>query len=482
MRTNIPKTKDLNVVAERELPFTGNAAYLPYEEGIFTSKYDKQADEMRQHILNLPDTPPETERVYYISYKGDNKNDGRSPETPWKDFYRIGEVIPNSTVLFERGGVYRGMFFAKSNMFYGAYGEGPKPQILGSKINYSVPEMWVDEGDNIWSITYEKSQDVGAIIFDHGVVSAIRSFNLGELDSDYKYYFDKKELKTYLYFSKGNPALYHAEIDIIDLGHAPAVIKIEGDSSNIVIENICLKYGNFGVHVGGYTDNITIRGCEIGFIGGCDTGRSLRWGNGVEIWGSAFNSLIEDCWVYQCYDAGLTNQCNTNPNCPSFFVDIRFLNNLIEFNQYNIEFFNSRTEGSYYKNMHYDNNILRFAGYQVFDPKLRPGWGSDSSYTAHFTLPWNDLVYDNFTIQNNILDTSYGYLIKSLGLYNQINIDVRNNCYLQQAEKPTYYSTDEDVYPIRPAVSRIALYTTCQEDMEKGIGFIDPSAKSVKFE
>ena len=105
MKLNIPKTKDLNVVAERELPFTGNAAYLPYEEGAFSSKYDAKAEEMRQHILNLPDTPPKTERVYYISYKGDNKNDGRSPETPWKDFYRIGETIPNSTVLFERGGL-----------------------------------------------------------------------------------------------------------------------------------------------------------------------------------------------------------------------------------------------------------------------------------------------------------------------------------------------------------------------------------------
>ncbi len=481
MRTNIPKTKDLNVCPERELPFTGNAAFLPYEEGMFTSKYDKAANEMREKILNLPDTAPATERVYYISYKGDNKNDGRSPEKPWKDFYRIGEVIPNSTVLFERGGVYRGRFTAKSNMFYGAYGEGPKPQILGSKQNYSVPEMWQDEGDNIWSITYENSQDVGAIIFDHGVVSAIRSFGLENLDSDYKYYYDTEAKKTYIYFSKGNPALYHAVIEITDLAFAPCIIKIEDGSSNITVENLCMKYANFGASVGGHCSNLTFRGCEIGFIGGCQRNK-LRWGNGIEFWGSSVKLTVENCWVYQCYDAGITNQCTSNPNCPDIFEDVYFINNLLEFNQYNIEFFNSRTEGSYCKNMYYNDNILRFAGYQVFDPKLRPGWGSDSSYTAHFTLPWNDLVYENFYIENNILDTSYGYLIKSLGFYNQININVQNNCYLQQAQKPTYYSTEEDAYPIRPAVSRIALYTKCQEDMEKGIGFIDPSAKSVKFE
>ena len=481
MRTNIPKTKDLNVVAEHELPFTGNAAYLPYEEGVFTSKYDKAADEKRAEILNLPDTEPTTERVYYISYKGDNKNDGRSPEKPWKDFYRIGEVIPNSTVLFERGGVYRGRFVAKSNMFYGAYGEGTKPQIFGSKQNYSVPEMWQDEGNNIWSITYENSQDVGAIIFDHGVVSAIRCFGLENLDSDYKYYYDTEAKKTYIYFSNGNPALYHESIEMTDYAFAPCIIKIEDGSSNITIENLCIKYANFGISAGGHCSNLTVRGCEIGFIGGCQR-NNLRWGNGIEFWGDSVKLTVDKCWVYQCYDAGVTNQCTSNPNCPDVFEDIYFINNLLEFNQYNVEFFNSRTEGSYCKNMYYNDNILRFAGYQVFDPKLRPGWGSDSSYTAHFTLPWNDLVYENFYIENNIMDTSYGYLIKSLGFYNQININVQNNYYLQQAEKPTYYSTDEDVYPIRPAVSRIALNPKCLEDMEKGIGFIDPSPKSVKFE
>ena len=478
MRTNIPKTKDLNAVAERELPFTGNAAYLPYEEGTFTSKYDKQADELRQHILNLPDTPPETERVYYISYKGDNKNDGRSPETPWKDFYRIGETIPNSTVLFERGGVYRGRFVAKSNMFYGAYGEGPKPQLLGSKINYSVPEMWVDEGDNIWSITYEKSQDVGNIIFDHGVVSAMRCFLKSELDSDYKYYYDREEKKTYLYFSKGNPALYHAEIDITDLGHAPNIIDIPTGRSSITIENLCLKYGNFAIHVSGYSEGITMRGCEMGFIGGCAVSDlSVRWGNGVEIWGSAYNAVIENCWVYQCYDAGITNQCSANPECPNCFDGVRFSDNLLEFSQYNIEFFNSETEGSYCKDISYTDNIIRFAGYQVFDPKKR--LGSNSSATAGICMWARDPYVENFVISGNIIDTSYGYMINSAYHNAPTDPDIYGNSYLQQPQMPTYY-WGNDGYPMKTAVMPKHIVDS-YESMVEGVKALDTNPKDIEY-
>ncbi len=482
MRTNIQKTKDINAqVPQYEIPFTGNAAFLPYEEGQFTSSYDKTADELRQKNLNLPDTPPKTERVYYFSYKGDDQNDGMTPETPWKSLSRLSRVIPNSTVLFERGGVYRGgKNPAKSNVFYGAYGNGPKPQILGSLQNYSVPEMWKNEAKNIWIIEIEGFNNVGQIIFDHGVVSAMKEIKISDLTSNYMYYCDEAG-KIYLYFDKGNPALYHADIEIMDLSTASNIFGCGGNASNITFENLCIKYGNFGITTGGYTSNITIRGCEIGFMGGCSMSvpKRTRWGNGVEIWGNAENILIENCNVYQCYDAGLTHQCATDPKNTSIYENIRYTENLIEFCQYNFEFFNSKTKGSYSKDVLYNKNICRFAGYQVFDPKSRGG--SDSSYTALFNMPDYPLVYDNCVIEDNILDTSYGHLIKNFNINERGGYTVRNNEYLQQAQMPTYFYK-KDGCSIVPMLYRGIIGVKNKTDMENAVYFIDKSPKSVDFE
>lgn len=82
MKKLLLKKRDLNVPKpERELPFNGNAAYLPYEQGEFTSIYDSAADELRNKILSLGDSAPKTDTVYYVSYKGNDENDGLSPKT-----------------------------------------------------------------------------------------------------------------------------------------------------------------------------------------------------------------------------------------------------------------------------------------------------------------------------------------------------------------------------------------------------------------
>ena len=190
--TDLPKKNE--IIGKRDLPCTENAAYLPYYEGEFTSEYDGVANELRNTILNLSDTPVKTERVYYVSYNGNDNNDGLTKETAWATTACMDLISENSTVLFERGGVYRGSFTLKSNVFYGAYGEGPKPCIYGSLRNYADESLWEKYSDNIWKITIEDSEDIGSIIFDHGLISAIKIIDVTDkpleekliaLDKDY---------------------------------------------------------------------------------------------------------------------------------------------------------------------------------------------------------------------------------------------------------------------------------------------------------
>ena len=165
--------------SNREMPFEGNAAYLPYEDGRFSSQFDDEAEALRKEILDLKDSKPKVNKTYYVSYKGNDNNDGLTPETAWATVQWVNYLVePFSAVLFERGGVYRGVVNVKSNVFYGAYGEGPKPCIYGSPKNYADESLWTKYSENVWQIELDENiTDVGNITFDHGKVCAMKVFS-----------------------------------------------------------------------------------------------------------------------------------------------------------------------------------------------------------------------------------------------------------------------------------------------------------------
>ena len=470
-----PAKLELLPEIEHETGYVGekNVAYLPYADGTYTSEYDDEADALRKEILAHPDSKVPYDNVYYVSYKGDDSNDGKSPTTPWKTYKNMILVPENSAILFERGGVYRGELKVKDNTFVGAFGEGPNPCLYGSLRNYADESLWTKHSGNIWKIPMGK--DVGHITFDHGKQNGIKMFSISSLTKDY--YFVSGGGYLYLYYSKGNPAASFESIEITELSVAACINRGDSDGmQNVVIENLCIKYGNFGIATGGGADNVTMRYLEIGYIGGCSSG-DCRWGNGIEIWGDSKNITIEKCWVYQCYDAGITNQCSTNPNDTSYFENIKFDSNLLELCQYPIEFFNSETAGSYCKDMYYTNNIIRFAGYQVFDPKDR--YGSTSQNTACMTIQERSHNYTNFIVTGNIMDTSYGYMVRGKNFNKSGYPTVYGNYYLQQPQLPTY-AFDVDSYKITASICK-GVPVNSQAEMEAGIKVLDSDPKSVKF-
>ncbi|MDQ7090567.1 MAG: right-handed parallel beta-helix repeat-containing protein [Methylococcales bacterium] len=74
---------------------------------------------------------------YYVSdLTGNDANNG-SEAQPWKTIERANQekYADNSSILFKRGEVFRGVVSAdtfQSNLTFGAYGEGPNPVISGS--------------------------------------------------------------------------------------------------------------------------------------------------------------------------------------------------------------------------------------------------------------------------------------------------------------------------------------------------------------
>ena len=75
--------------------------------------------------------------TYYIDFIGGNDAlDGRSAETAWRTQHPH-VLQPGDTVLFKRGGLYRGVLLNPSGLpgqpiTYAAYGEGENPVFSGS--------------------------------------------------------------------------------------------------------------------------------------------------------------------------------------------------------------------------------------------------------------------------------------------------------------------------------------------------------------
>ena len=421
------------------------------------------ARQRREEIRNAPDGLRIAGTVYYAAADGCDENDGKTPATPWRTLEKVSAapLAPGDGVLFRRGDLFRGSVQARPGVTYGAYGTGEKPRLYGWCEDLADPALWecTDAAHCIWRYV-RRIPDVGVLVFDGGVrhsYKLIPSFIGGrfvcrdesrpfvmaaEMKRDLDIYWHYADSFTtvpskgqdfpvpdvvntrgelYLRCDAGNPGAVFASIEA-----APrACMFCVGGTENVHIDNLCLKYiGIHAVSAGGpCVKGLCVTNCEIGWVGGCiqhyygtdpnypqgGRGTVTRYGNGVEIYGGCDGYTVTDCYIYQIYDAGITNQNQENISDASRSMhNVAFTNNLIEYCEMSIEYYLGAqykpTEG-YMRNVLYEGNIMRFAGM---------GWGSQrgSSWGAHLKSWW--MHYNqayNFIIRNNIFDRSRANLI-----------------------------------------------------------------------
>ncbi len=466
-----------------EQPITYNTAILYNEQH---SPFDDTAEALRQEILNTPNGEYAiTGTAYYISPCGDDVNDGKSPETAWRTMYYLehdpDRFVYGDGVFFERGGVYRGRAFIRSGVTYAAYGEGPKPCIYGSRRDYADSDLWqTTDTPNVWKVrVLQENEDVGNIIFNHGVCCAHKKVEF-ELKNEREFYFDTCG-DLYLYFADGNPGEVFNSIEISP--HYTLFVAEKPKTNDFAFDNLCLKYT--GVHGIGMTwgaENVKVTNCEIGYIGGCmmklvrgDTVTHVRLGNGFESMDYCRNIVVEHNWVYQCFDAGITHQ-STHPY-GVVQANIRFADNLVEYCNYNFEVFTNRLYGKYY-DIAYENNILRFAGYG-FGTVDRIG--SNDSMCSCFRGMRNTMHCENVTVRNNILDTSYRWLAVSAYHDGELGPIFAGNTYCQHDDEKSallqYLDVDQHGWDPDP----YTLWSRDQAELEKNVATLDENPAKVVF-
>ncbi len=394
-----------------------------YEEGI-----EEIAAQMKYDIVNSESDYDRTLPTYYVSNSGDDSNDGLSPETAWKTLDKINEkdsTPEHCNILFERGSVFRGCIIPPHDYItYSAYGEGKKPCIYGSKMNYADPSLWEATdypnvykttacGPNIGIVAINHSDEYGRydeLVGVRSVVGVDGFEGPQSLKRNFQYFSKIDESGVYMYCVFGNPG---EVFDSIEMGERLNLIR---NGNHIKVDNLCVKFsGAHGVGIGGISD-YTVQNCIFAYIGGSiltgfNSGNITGYGNAVQVYGSCDGYYVNGNWIYQIYDTAITHQFSgKRAEHTNNMRDVEYIGNLCEYCHWSIEYYNPNSQVKpdaerKVENVNVSHNLLRFGSY---------GWGSigrqgGGALFNSFELPEHTV---NFEAHSNILDRSLGNLVR----------------------------------------------------------------------
>lgn len=318
------------------------------------------------------------------------------------------ELPPGATVLFKRGCVWRGQLRAASGIpghpvTYGAWGEGPAP-VLQPSLDRSDPAAWSRESDGLWRCAAGAGSDIGNVVLDGGADGCLfRRASRADLLRDRDYWFDAAADAVYVRSDRGHPAERWRSVELCEKIHAVD----EACAHDVVYEGLTLRYSAAHGIGGGGVKRVSVRNCEISWIGGgylyVDThGNGVRYGNGIELWGGAEDVAVEGCTVRECWDAGLTNQTN-EPG--SVQRNVLWRGNRVENCEYSYEFWH-QGEGGVAENILFEDNDCRDAG---------GGWGHAQRWNpnaAHLMLYDTVLHTPGFVVRGNAFRRSADVLCR----------------------------------------------------------------------
>lgn len=463
-----------------------------------------EAEVRQREILDSPGALECTGTAYYVSNAGSDRNSGLSPQEAWATLDRVNEAVllPGDGVYFQRGGLWRGQLWAQEGITYSAYGEGEKPRLYASPENGAGGEKWslLEDTDNIW-VYHIPLMDCGGVVFNEGESYGVKicpgyqdgfrspadpaqPFDVKtELTEDLAFfsqadsilyngaplrmYTDGAEVEhrrypeipepageLYLRCDRGSPGEVFDSIEFATRQH----IVVAADQSSF--NNLSVKYG--GAHgIYGYQADFDVSFCEIGWIGGTiqyyfyDTGEPVRFGNGVEAGGCFDRFSVTDCYIYQCWDAGVTNQDSADEPERTGLDDLQYEDaihrninydrNVFSHTAMPVEIFFNLEDGAgfgrhYMENVRIAENYMLYTGYgwSVTDMRLH-NVNRNAAYMGH----WCSNTARNFVMENNVFYLSTGPLISTGALRDSLPL-LRGNTYAQSENGLLARWTNED--------------------------------------
>lgn len=376
---------DLNVL-EEVLEYVNSKSEDELEVVTYKEMYQKNATKESELIH-----PGAT---YYVSSTGTSK-DGTDENNPMSyETAKRKAYISGDTILFKKGDTFYGTFdptivkIDDKVTTISSYGEGEMPNIVGYKIAESK-ESWQLHADGIYKInltdtrcfsglttTDANSVNIGFLEDKEGVKYYNKKGSSNELENEYDFYCDE----NYLYIkSDENP---YDKLGELKLATKTNLLVLH---SNLKIENIKFSYTGAHALIGGdeNTENVEISNNIIQDIGGSYLYGTIRYGNGIEFYGTnASDIIVKDNIIRNIYDVGFTMQGNKGSG-----KNVVVKDNVFVSNSQDSEIWESdRATGI--ESYEFTNNISVNAG---------RGWGHEARPEKYNTA---HILFWGYTIEN----------------------------------------------------------------------------------
>ena len=373
-----------------------------------TGFWREEAGIRKFSVGRSPDVAHAQERTAYEKPIGSRTH--LIDETMTLDDVNDIDLLPGDRVLFRRGGIWRGQLQARSGkpghpVFYGAYGEGPKPVIQTSYARNHIDD-WrrtVVDGKDLWMAETGAAADIGNVVFEPGAKGcAFKKCFVADVKDEFDYWCDPKTFAVYLKCD-GNPASRFASIELCEKVHCVE----QGFMHDIDYDGLSLRLTGAHAFAGGGVKRISIRNCDISWIGGGylyydKKGNGVRFGNGIEFWANCEDCIVEGNRLWEIWDAALTNQSNEDG---AEQKNIVWRGNEVWNCEYSYEYWqqgaNARTE-----NVRVENNIFRDAG---------KGWGHRQRWNpnaAHLMFYDTTAETKGFVVKGNVFSRSEDCLFR----------------------------------------------------------------------
>lgn len=468
---------------------------------------DKNAAELYDKIHNSKTEIIPTGKCFYVSPNGNDSNSGTSPDSPWKSLAKVNAYgfSAGTTVCFERGGLWRGSVRLLPGVTYTAYGEsdngviGDKPTIYGSPYDGADESLWtlVEGTTNIWRFKHDML-DCGSVVFNDGEYHSFkeipsyngttylhrnssRVFNFKtDISKNLGIFCDNKRnlseaCPLYLRCDEGNPGKLFDSIEFMPRQNIISVVA----NKNATVDNLRLMYTGAHAIGAGTLSGFTVTNCEFLWIGGSihtyNAGGGImpvRYGNAVESYGAPNGYTVENCYIYQVYDAGITHQMSGGTQANGIQRNIRYANNLIEYCSYSVEYFlgdgEEGTPERYMENVIIEDNIMRYAGFGFGNQR------TDRICMSHIKSGNSrNSVKGDFIIRNNVFDRSREMLL-FVGATNKEHLPkMSGNTYVQYLTTPDTPNSTLGQYGAHPA--RLEIFTKTSPMLIRET--VDPEAR-----
>ena len=350
---------------------------------------------------------------YYVKNGGSDAAAGTSDETAWATVAKVNscDLQPGDSVKFKCGGIWRelGVYIYppsgayNNHIVYTSYGEGEKPLFVNAK-NESLESDWVNVGTNLWRNTDNSfSTEVGNLIFNGGTSIGWRVFSAELVNTQGRFFYDSANRWVLLY-SVGNPAVYYSDIECAL--KIVSSVHVQQNRGYITIDGLAFRNNADGaVLTSSGSHNVIIRNCDMEMLGGRVAYSTTRLGNAITFWGNINNALVENNYINNMLDAGVSPQ--HQDKLGMVVNNVRIRNNIIANCDMGFEFWYMNCSGVV-DSVIVEHNTFFNSGRGVFHAQKTSNVHQEDYYIAWL----HQMTVSNIIIRNNINYNSLGYVIR----------------------------------------------------------------------